>query len=213
MHVLCYFVEAGEGPLQEELGRLRADRLERNRRLVGRLVELGLPVTWDAVVSEAGSEAGVGRPHFARALVELGAATSVDDAFDRWLAEGRPAYVPKARLDGADVCDLAQASGGVAVLAHPLSLGLTPGALESAVRELAGRGLAGIEATYGRYSADQRRFLRRLAARAGVVATGGSDFHGSFKPDLHVGSGRGDLDVPDTVLEELVARRPPPVAS
>lgn len=208
VHVLCYFVEEGDGALQDELRSLRADRLARNRRLVERLRALGVPVEWDAVVAEAGSEAGVGRPHFARVLVGLGAAEDVDDAFDRWLADGRPAYVAKARLEAADVVDLARASGAVAVLAHPLSLGLAPSTLESVVTELAERGLGGLEAVYGRYTPDERRLLRAMAGRAGVVATGGSDFHGTFKPELQVGTGLGDLDVPDAALEALAARRP-----
>jgi predicted metal-dependent phosphoesterase TrpH len=208
MHVLCYFVEGDEGPLQDELGRLRHDRQERNRRLVERLRDLGLPVTWEEVVAEAGTAAGVGRPHFARVLVRHGAADDVDDAFDRWLGDGRPAYVAKARLEAAEVARLARASGAVSVLAHPLSLDLEPAALESVVRELAGHGLGGLEAVYGSYSPDDRRTLRRLAERTGLVATGGSDFHGTFKPDLRVGTGRGDLDVPDDALDALAARRP-----
>jgi predicted metal-dependent phosphoesterase TrpH len=208
MHVLCYFVEGPEGPLQDELFRLRADRRARNRQLVERLGALGIPVDWEEVVAEAGSDGGVGRPHFARVLVRKAAAADVADAFDRFLADGRPAYVPKARLEAAEVIALARRSGATSVLAHPLSLDLEPATLESVVSELAGEGLAGLEAIYGSYTSDERRALRRLAARHDLVATGGSDFHGSFKPDLHVGTGRGDLDVPDDVLEALAARRP-----
>ena len=208
MHVLCYFVEGEQGPLQDELHRLRADRRARNLALVDRLRELGVPLSWDEVVAVAGTEGGVGRPHFARVLVDRGAAESIEDAFDRWLADSRPAYVPKARLEAGDVAELARASGAVAVLAHPLSLGLDPSALERVVRELAGRGLGGVEAVYGTYDPDQRRGLRRLADRVGVVATGGSDFHGVTKPALQVGTGLGDLDVPDATLEALAARRP-----
>jgi predicted metal-dependent phosphoesterase TrpH len=208
VHVLVYFVEPGDGPLQEELVALRRDRAARNARLRARLDELGVAVDYEAMVAEAGGEAGLGRPHFARALVRAGAAHDVDDAFDRYLADGRPAYVPKARLSPADVARLARESGGVAVLAHPLTLGLDPAALERLVTELAGAGLGGIEAIYGRYTPDQRRGLRRMADRCGVVATGGSDYHGSFKPDLAVGTGTGDLDVPDSALEALAARCP-----
>lgn len=206
VHVLVYFVEPGAGPLQDELVQLRRDRAERNARLRARLTELGVTVDYDAMVAEAGGEAGLGRPHFARALVRAGAAEDIDDAFDRFLADGRAAYVPKSRLSPADVAALATASGGVAVLAHPLTLGLDPSALESLVTELAGAGLGGIEAYYGRYTTDERRALRRLADRCGVVATGGSDYHGTFKPDLEVGTGMGDLDVPDAALEALAAR-------
>jgi predicted metal-dependent phosphoesterase TrpH len=207
-HVLVYFVEEGEGPLQEELARLRRDRVARNRRLADRLVELGIPVVYDDVVAEADREESVGRPHFAAVLTRLGAATSVSDAFDKWLAKGRPAHVPKARLSPAEAATLARASGGTAVLAHPLTLGLEPADLNAAVGELAESGFAGIEAIYGRYTAEQRRGLIDIARRHDLVATGGSDHHGSVKPDLTVGTGTGDLHVPDDVLSRLAARRP-----
>jgi 3',5'-nucleoside bisphosphate phosphatase len=207
-HVLVYFVEEGDNRLSDELVRLRRERFDRNRRLAQRLAELGLPVDYEAVVARAGSEEGVGRPHFAQELVTRGYVEDIDDAFQRLLANGKPAYVPKARLTPADVAGIARDSGGVAVLAHPLSLGLTWPELERRVFELAEAGLAGIEAIYGRYGRDQRAGLRRMAKAAGLVATGGSDYHGSFKPGLSVGTGEGDLDVPDSVLEELAARRP-----
>jgi len=207
-HVLVYFVDDGDGPLQDELERLRQDRVVRNRRLIARLRELGIPITYDEVVAEASGEDSVGRPHVAAVLVRLGAADDIPDAFDRWLASGRPAHVPKARLSPAEAAQLASGSGGVAVLAHPLTLGLGPADLSSAVAELADAGFAGIEAFYGRYSPDQRAALTELAQRFDLVATGGSDFHGTVKQDLSVGTGQGDLRVPDDVIEQLAARRP-----
>src|SRR5664280_2083540 len=170
VHVLVYFVEDDGGPLVEELGRLRNDRHERNLALAERLAALGVPVTYDMAVAEAGTESGVGRPHFAAAMVAVGAAASVEDAFDRYLANGGPAYVPKARLSGPDVARLARASGGVAVLAHPYSTGLEGPELARLVGELAGAGFTGIEATYGRYSPRQRQELA-----GGVAAVGGLD--------------------------------------
>jgi 3',5'-nucleoside bisphosphate phosphatase len=208
VHMLVYFVDEGEGPLQDELLELRRDRRRRNDALVERLRQLGVEIDWDVVVSHAGGEpGGVGRPHFAQVLVEMGAAEDIQDAFDRFLADGKSAYVPKARITPPEVIQLAKASGGVAVLAHPLSLGLEPGPLESLVTELVGSGLGGLEAIYGRYDPADRKRLRRLAERVGVVATGGSDFHGTFKPDLQVGTGTGDLEVPDDTLDALAARR------
>jgi 3',5'-nucleoside bisphosphate phosphatase len=201
-------VEEDGGPLHEELGRLRQDRRGRNLALAERLAQLGLPVTYEQVVAVAGGEGGIGRPHFATALVEAGAAESIDDAFDRYLANGRPAYVPKARLSGAEVAALARDSGGVAVLAHPYSLGLEGPELARVVGELAEAGFGGIEAVYGRYSPRQRTELGHLARRFDLVATGGSDHHGTIKPDLRVGTGQGDLKVPDKVLGLLESRRP-----
>ncbi len=208
MHVLVYFVDDDSSPLGEELVRLREDRRRRNLALTDRLQELGIPVTYDMVVAEAGSEAGVGRPHFAAAMVAVGAAQSIDDAFDRFLTNRGPGFVPKARLSPLEVAALAAASGGVAVLAHPYSLGLDGPDLVRVVRDLAAGGFAGIEAVYGRYSSRQRQELGNLARRFDLVATGGSDHHGLAKPDLRVGTGQGDLKVPDQVLTRLEARRP-----
>lgn len=205
-HVLAYFVEDGDGPLQQELAHLRRDRVTRNRLLAERLIELGLPVTYEELVAEAASEESLGRPHVAAVLVRHGAADSIPDAFDRWLAKGRPAHVPKARVSPAAVALLARGSGGVAVLAHPLTLDLGPNELAAAVAELAEAGFAGIEAWYGRYSPDERAGLAELARRHGLVATGGSDYHGTVKADLAVGTGQGDLRVPDDVVEQLAAR-------
>jgi predicted metal-dependent phosphoesterase TrpH len=207
-HILIYFVGGGDGPLQDELVRLRADRVARNRTLADRLRALDLPVTYDDAVAEAATEDSVGRPHFAALLVRAGAADSVPDAFDRWLGQGAPAYVPKARVAPADIIRAARGSGGVAVLAHPLTLGLEDSALANAVSELADAGLTGLEATYGRYNPHQRAALTTLAQRAGLVATGGSDYHGTVKAGLSVGTGEGDLSVDDSVLDRLEARRP-----
>lgn len=209
LHVLVYFVDGPEGPLQDELGRLRGDRVARNRRLVSRLGELGLPVTYEEVVAEAAGEESAGRPHVAAVLARKGLVDSVADAFDRWLAEGRPAYVPKARVSPAEVARLARLSGGVAVLAHPLTLGLDEPALDAAVAELAATGFAGIEAHYGRYTPAERAALAAVARRHDVVATGGSDYHGTVKAGLSVGTGTGDLCVPDSALDDLNDRRPP----
>jgi hypothetical protein len=207
MHVLCYFAEPGDGPLQDQLERLRSDRDTRNDRLIARLNELGIPITEELLREEAG-DATLGRPHFAAVLVRLGAVESYQDAFDTLLAKGGPAYFPKAFIDAPTTIEAARGSGALAVLAHPLSLGLEPVGLDRQIADLADAGLAGMECWYGRYSAEDRQGLVDIANRYGLVATGGSDFHGTYKPDLSVGTGTGDLDVPDTALAELTARRP-----
>jgi predicted metal-dependent phosphoesterase TrpH len=208
MHILVYFVEDEDNPLGEELARLRHDRQRRNLALVERLADLGIPITYDMVVAEAGGEEGIGRPHFASVMVEVGAVGSTDEAFERYLVHGRPGFIPKARLTGADVARLARASGGVAVLAHPFSWGLQGPDLAGAVGDQAAAGIGGIECTYGRYSPRQRQQLGNLARRFDLVATGGSDYHGTNKPDLAVGTGTGDLKVLDRVLAHLESRRP-----
>ena len=207
MHVLIYFVDADGGPLEEELVRLQAARDTRNERMLRRLSEeLGLPITPDEVDAEAGGK-GIGRPHVAAVLVRKGVVATIQEAFDRYLAKGQPGYVEKERLYPDQAIRLALASGAVPVLAHPLSLGLEPAELERAVAELAELGVAGAEAIYGRYTPEERDQVATLARAHDLVVTGGSDYHGTYKPDLRVGVGRGDLDVPDQVVEELDARR------
>ena len=152
VHVLVYFVDDPTSPLGLELDRLRDDRRTRNLALVERLDELGIPVTLPMVAAHAGSDEGIGRPHFAQAMVDVGAVGSVDEAFERFLGNGGLAYVPKGRLTVADVCRLARDSGGVPVLAHPTTMGLTGDALAAVVRDMAEAGLGGLEAIYGRYS-------------------------------------------------------------
>jgi predicted metal-dependent phosphoesterase TrpH len=207
MHLLVYFLPAGSGPLQDELARLQEARDNRNRRMASLMASLGLPVTYEEIQEEAGGM-GAGRPHIARILVRKGVVGSIQEAFDVWLAKGQPAYMDKERLAADVAVRLAVASGGVAVLAHPLSLGLDPAGTAAVVGELRGYGLAGVESIYGRYSVAERSAMAVLAGDNGLVATGGSDHHGTYKPDLQVGVGRGDLNVPDSVLDELRDRIP-----
>lgn len=207
-HVLVYFADDPDTPLAEELAHLREDRIVRNRQLAARLESLGLPVTYEEIVAEAAGEESAGRPHVAAVLVRHGLADSIPDAFDRWLGEGKPAYVPKSRVSPAEIAAVARASGAVTVLAHPLTLGLEGAALDGAVGELAASGFSGIEAYYGRYTPEERAALVTLAERHDLVATGGSDYHGGVKAGLCVGRGEGDLEVPDDALVALEGRRP-----
>lgn len=207
MHMLVYFLEPGEGPLQDELLRLQVARDTRNERLLARLTELGMPVSMEELEAEAGPT-GAGRPHIAAILVRKGYARSVQEVFDRYMGKGGPAYMEKERLDPLPAISLALQSGALPVLAHPLSLKLAPAEMEPAVDELADAGLVGLEAIYGRYSQEERAGLAIMAARAGLCITGGSDHHGTYKPDLTVGTGRGDLHVPDGALAALRDRLP-----
>jgi len=212
MHLLVYFVDDPASPLGRRLEELQAERVERNRAMVERLRACGLPVDYEAVLAEAGgNERGAGRPHMAAALVARGAATSIADAFARWLGPGSPAWVPRRRVPPEELVELAHASGGLAVVAHPDRIGLAPGRLFEELRRLEAAGLDGLEAYYGGSPPARRAELAELAERLGLVPTGGSDYHGRFKEDLALGTGTGDLEVPDSVLsrlEERLADRP-----
>jgi len=207
IHMLAYFIEPGPGPLQDRLASLRAGRTVRNEIIVERLNDLGYPITMDDVLRHAGGDA-VGRPHIADALVEAGAFAGRSEAFVDLLSDGGKAYVERERLTAVDAIELAAQSGGVTSIAHPLTIGGDAASLRSTFGELRDAGLAGIEVSYSEYPPAIRSQLAAVAAELGLVATGGSDYHGTGKPGLEIGTGRGDLVVPDTALEELQARRP-----
>jgi predicted metal-dependent phosphoesterase TrpH len=207
MHLLCYFVEPGRGPLQDELARLRGDRAKRNLEMADRLASLGLPITYEEVANQAAGTV-IGRPHFAEVLVKNGAVSSIREAFDRFLAKDAPGYVDKERVPASTIIDHVRRSRGVTALAHPLSLGLDQRALESTVAELASLGMTGLECFYSAYEPATREELTMLARRHNLVPTGGSDFHGSYKQGLRMVIGKGDLNVPDEIVEELIDRRP-----
>lgn len=207
MHLLVYFADESSGPLRDRLGALQAARAERNHRILAALREHGVDVSLDEVLARAGP-GSVGRPHVARVLMEKGYVGSIQEAFDRWLARGRPAYFERTRLRPEEAIEVAHASGGVAAIAHPGSLELEPRLLDELVGRLAAAGLDGLECEYGGYGAETRSGLAALARRHGLAVTGGSDYHGDNKPGLGVGTGRGDLAVPDALLHALEARRP-----
>ncbi len=205
MHLLVYHLLPGPGPLQDRLASLQAGRDERNAVVVERLATLGWPITIEDVIEESGGGV-VGRPHIASVLVRIGAAESIADAFDRWLARGRPGYVDRVRLGPEEAIGLALRSGAVPVLAHPHTTGVSADDYGRTFAELADMGLAGIESWYAEYPVELRRHLASLAAGLGLVATGGSDYHGAYKPGLSVGTGHGDLVVPDDVVAAIAAR-------
>ena len=207
IHMLAYFLEPTPGPLQDRLEELRTGRTIRNHRIVERLNELGYPITMEDVLRQAAGDA-VGRPHIADALVEAGAIGDRSEAFVDLLGDGGSAYVERDRLTAVDAIRLTKESGGATSIAHPLTINTDAATLRSIFEDLRYAGLTGIEAHYSEHPPAIRRQLAAVAADLGLVATGGSDYHGSGKPDLRIGSGRGDLVVPDSALEELRRHRP-----
>ncbi len=204
MHLLVYFLEPGPGPLQDAMVEIRRGRDDRNHRLAERLRTLGLDITYEEVAAEAGGS-GVGRPHFAAVMVSKGYVPDISAAFDRYLAAGRPGYEPRMRLDAESAIRLARESAAIPVIAHPHTLGVGVDDYNTAFRSLTDVGLGGIECYYGEYSPELREHLAGVAQSLGIIATGGSDYHGTYKQDLDIGTGRGDLVVPDSAAEALFA--------
>jgi predicted metal-dependent phosphoesterase TrpH len=203
MHLIVLWLEPGPGPLQDRLAALRAGRDQRNLGIVEKLTAAGLPITIEEVEAEAGG-GSVGRPHIAAVMVSRGYVPDLRSAFDLWLGNGQPAYLGRPRLDPKDAITLARESGGVPILSHPHTLGITTsGAMADLLGDLRAAGLVGLEAIYSVYQRHERDGYADLARRFGLVPSGGSDYHGDYKPGLALGSGYGDLAVSGSLLEEL----------
>lgn len=214
-HLLGYFVGNPDTPLGKKLDELGSWREERNKEIATRLRGLGVDVDYEKVKKLAGGNI-VGRPHFAQAIVAAGYASTEKEAFELYLASGKPAYVPKVRLSASQAIELVLESGGVPVLAHPF-FGLEGATtdpdeptrlLKALLKEMRAAGLVGMEAYYSTYSPQTRQELLAMARSENLVPTGGSDYHGTHKPGLSVGKGTGDLQVPYSCLEELRAKKP-----
>ncbi|MGW2557798.1 PHP domain-containing protein [Streptomyces sp. NPDC001514] len=181
LHMLAYLFDPDEPELARERELVRDDRVPRAQAMVGKLQELGVPITWEMVARTAGDGA-VGRPHVATALVELGVVPDVSAAFTPdWLANGGRAYVEKHELDPFDAVRLVKAAGGVTVFAHPLAVKRGEVVPEDTIARLAAAGLDGIEVDHMDHDEPTRARLRGLAADLGLLATGSSDYHGTRK--------------------------------
>ena len=179
LHMLAYLFDPGQPGLAAELTRIRDDRVLRARAMVDRLAALGVDVSWEQVAAIAG-QAVVGRPHIARAMADSGAIATPREAFTRdWIADGGRAYVGRYALDPVRAIGLVRAAGGVTVLAHPRA-GRDTRVTDEQITRLAAVGLAGLEVFHPDQSEAERARLLALAHDLDLVATGGSDDHGSL---------------------------------
>jgi hypothetical protein len=207
LHMLGYFVCVEDPELLRTLDSLRKDRQERILKIVSKLNDRDVSVTVDEVDREA--VGGVpGRPHVANLMLRKGHVATLQEAFDRYLGKGAPAYVEKKKLSPVEAMQLIANSGGVPVLAHPYSLD-EPDAdeLEQIFRRLTLSGLKGIEVYYPQHTPDQTAVFLRLAQKLGLVVTGGTDFHGANKPEVEMGVFPGGATLPYTILDELNKKR------
>ena len=199
VHLLAYLFDPDDPELAAETRRIRDDRVLRARAMVDRLIGLGVPITWDDVAAIAGS-AVVGRPHIARAMAASGAIASPEQAFTPdWIADGGRAYVGRYALDPVHAIALVRSAGGVAVLAHPRA----NRALlvdDAQIADLAAAGLAGVEACHPDQPESEQASLLGLARDLGLIATGGSDDHGSL-----TGHRIGSYTAPAGAYERLVS--------
>lgn len=197
VHVLGYYVEHTLPWFQQFLGELRGGREHRAARMVARLNALGIPIEYERV--RAMAEGAVGRPHVARALIEAGAVRTTEEAFQKYIGRGGPAYVERMKVTPEDAVRVIRRAGGVPVLAHP-----GWGVQDEMLPALVEAGLQGIEAYYPDHTPSMTAHYLELAARYHLLVTGGTDFHGG---DLATRVGIGSQYVPPDVVDRLKATR------
>ena len=202
LHVLGYCFDWQDPAFREHLARQRLSRRVRNPQTIERLNALGLEVSEDEVKARAVSDS-IGRPHVAQVLVDKGYVRDTREAFVRYLGEGAAAYVPRTLSDTREVIAWIRNAGGVPVLAHPAWTRCEGEPLYRLCAGLKEAGLLGLEVFYGTHTRKQTSRYLELAKRLDLLVTGGSDFHGAANPGIQVGRGKGNLKVPDTLLEPL----------
>jgi predicted metal-dependent phosphoesterase TrpH len=205
-HMIGLCVDPTNARMRAVADLLNGGRGPRNREIVAKLRALGVDVTIEEVEAEAGGDV-VARPHFANVLLKKGVVGSLQEAFDRFLAKGAPAYVDRARVELPEAIAAIRGAGGASVLCHPFTLGFgdDDDALAE-LRRLKDAGLDAVETRCGGSTTTEIKRWERMAEAAGLLQSGGSDFHGDNKPGLKIGTGRGRLRVPLEWLAALEAK-------
>jgi len=205
MHILGYFINPKDHSLLNALNILESFREERNPKIVKKLQLMGYKITMEEVISTANGNI-IGRPHIAKVLVDKGYFSNTKEVFDKLLSYGKPAYVKKDKLHPKDAIEIIKGSGGIAILAHPHKFLYLDDSIENILIELMDYGLDGIEAIHSEHSIQEKNRLMEVAEKLSLIITGGSDFHGKNKEDIHLGTGKNNIAVSDEILERLKER-------
>ncbi|MFV0438206.1 MAG: PHP domain-containing protein [Desulfopila sp.] len=205
LHLLGYYLSARDQHLLTRLKDIQDARRRRNSRIIEKLGALGIEISM-AEVERKSPLGQTGRPHIAQVLVDKGVVSSIDQAFSRFLGRRGGAYAPRKVLDAAEGIALICGARGIPVLAHPMTIDNSLRRIPALVERLVALGLQGIEAYYPGHSARNQKQLCALAERHDLVVTGGSDYHGSVRPDTTLAGG-SNVTVPEVVLERLQKRR------
>lgn len=187
---LDFFLESREG---------------RNRKMAENLRNIGIGISYDALLKSF-PDSVLTRAHFAKYLYEYGYVRSTHEAFERYLGPDAPCYVPREKITPIQAVEMTLMAGGIPVLAHPLIYKFGDEKLRELIAEMKEYGLAGIEAMYSTHSPEDEEYIRKLAAECDLKISGGSDFHGTNKPGIDLGSGCGNLDIPEQVWFDLSSK-------
>ena len=205
VHIVGLYIDYKMESFQKALREFVDSRSSRNRKMCALLREAGIDITYEKLLAEF-PDSVITRAHYARYLLEHGYIKSIPEAFDRYVGDHCPCYVPREKVTPAQAVQLTLDAGGFPILAHPVLYHMSDIRLDTLVSELKEAGLMGIEAVYSTYKPAEERGIRQLAEKYDLLISGGSDFHGTNKPGLDLGTGYGSLYVPYEVLQRIKER-------
>jgi len=206
MHILGLWVKPDAPALNTSLLELRTKRNARNEIMVDKLRKQGIEITYEEIKFLAG-DAAIGRPHICRVLMNKGIVSSVQEAFDKFLGPNGKAYVPKEKFDPEKAISILKNEQASVFLAHPFSLKLEEDELRRELVRFKDLGLDGVEVFYPEHTKEQTSLYFSLCTELDLLPSGGSDFHGSVKPYIKLGKGRGKLNVPYSLVEAMKIKR------
>ena len=202
IHVLGYYLSEEYPPLRAKLEEFRDFRSTRNVRMVERLQEEGFSITMEDLTRRA-PDSVLTRAHIARFLCETGQVPDIKTVFSEYIGEHCRCYIVRPKISPKEAVILIREAGGLAVLAHPVLYKLSEGDLKQMIQEMKEAGMCGIEAVYSENSKEDEIYFRQMADSFGLLVTGGSDFHGTNKPDIKLSVGKGDLKITYDMLSAL----------
>ncbi len=202
IHILGLCLDHHNPILLQALKEAANERESRNNKMCSNLQKVGIPITVEKMKADC-KDAVLTRAHFAKFLLKEGYVSSMKEAFTKYLDSSSPYYVTREYLTPKQAIELILQADGIPVLAHPLLYKLTPTQLKILIQDLKSYGLLGIEAIYSCNVNNDEAYVKSLARKYNLFITGGSDFHGSVKPDIDLGTGRGNLCIPESILSDL----------
>lgn len=204
IHILGLNIDYKNEEFLAQINECKRLRTERNKKMIQKMNALGFPITEDIVNERYGRDSSVTRAHFARYLLDEGFVSTKEEAFAKYLNKGCPCYVSRVQMTPEHAVKIILKAGGHPVLAHPLLYKLEKDKVTELIDYLKGLGLKGLEAVYSRNTAEDDEFLAGAAKSFGLFVTGGSDFHGSNKPDIDLGVGTGNLAIGKELLKNIL---------
>lgn len=205
IHVVGLFIDPDNPKLAAKTKEFRDCRDNRNEKMLEALRGRGFSITMEALRAE-NPDSVITRANIARFLFSHGQLTSVREAFEKYIGDGCCCYVGRFKISPMEAVDLIHEAGGIAILAHPMLYHMNPAQIQQLIDDMKIAGLDGIEALYSTYTPDDERLIKDLAARNHLLISGGSDFHGTTKPAIRLGVGKGNLRIPASVLDALTEK-------